>query len=153
MKFILLAISLFVASNGYAAILNGLYIYHDDSDEYRALKEKLKVAENESGETLLRLFKNNRKTAYHGYDKDEEVVYKAGDISKKDVSTKIGMTTDQVLNKTYWGKPENIYTTIDGNDKLELWKYEIHEYRYEVSESEGLLFFINGKLTHIIRFF
>lgn len=149
MKLILLAISLFFASNTYAAILNNLYIYDDDSKEARALKEELKVAKDKLAKQYLRLFKTNGKNVYRGYDKDE-IVYKVGDTSRKDVGAKIGMSTDQVLNKTYWGKPEGVYTDIDKNRKFELWTYEIHEERNGVTERAGLLFFIDGKLTYKI---
>ena len=81
------------------------------------------------------------------------MVYRVGDSSKKDVGTKIGMTKDQVINNSYWGKPDNIYTIIDGNDKLELWSYEIHGERNRISKIDGSLFFINGKLTHITPMF
>lgn len=147
MRFILLAISLFFANNTYAAVLNNLYIYHDDSNEIKVLKDELRIVKNESSEQNLIIFKNHRKTRYQRYAKDE-IVYKVGDTSKEDVGTKIGMSKDQVLNKSYWGKPENIYTATDGNDKIELWTYEIHGERNGALQRDGLLFFINGKLTH-----
>lgn len=147
MRFILLAISLFFASNTYAAILNDLYIYDDDSYEQRVLKERLKVAKDGLAEQYLKLFKTNRESAYSGYDKDE-VVYRVGDVSKKDVGAKIGMTMDQVLNETYWGKPESVYKDTNGNEKMELWIYEIHGERKGVTQRNGWLCFINGKLTH-----
>lgn len=57
------------------------------------------------------------------------------------------MSTDQVLNETYWGKLEGIYTDIDKNRKFELWTYEIREERNGVTGRAGLLFFIDGKLN------
>ena len=147
MRFILLAISLLFANNTYAAIVNNFYIYSDDSDKRRADKEEYRIAKDEIAQQQLMAFKENRKNGYQNFAKDE-VVYRVGDSSKKDVGTKIGMTTDQVINNSYWGKPDNIYTIIDGNDKLELWSYEIHGERNGIWKIDGSLFFINGKLTH-----
>lgn len=150
MRFIWLAVALFFASNSYAAISNNSYIYSDDSDELKTLKERVKKSEDELSEQYLRLFKINRAVNYDDYDKDE-VVYRAGDFSKKDVGAKIGMTREQVLNKSYWGRPENTYVDFDMNDKNELWVYQTYGERNGSSQRMGLLFFINGKLTHIIR--
>lgn len=150
MRFILLAISLFFAGNTYAAITNNSYIYSDDSSKKRELKERTKIAEDRLSDQYLMLFKNNRKANYDGYDKDE-VVYRVGDISKKDVGAKIGMSGEQILNRTYWGRPDNTYLDSDANNKLELWTYQIYGERNGVSQKTGLLFFINGKLTHIIN--
>jgi len=151
MRFILLAIFLLFTCNTYAVILNESYIYPEDDKELTALKEKLKISGSELGKSYLKLFKNNRESAYRGYDRDEEAVYRVGDTSKKDIGAKIGMSTDQVLNKSYWGKPDNKYTAIDANDKLELWTYKRYGYRKGTTKRTGLLFFINGKLTHIIN--
>lgn len=148
MRLILLAVSLFFASNTYAVILNDLYIYPDDSKDYRMLKEELRIAKNQLAEANLNIFKKNRKIGSARYNRDE-IVYAVGDTSKKDVGAKIGMTTEQILNKTYWGKPDNRYTVIDKNDKIELWTYERYGERYGASKSTGLLFFINERLTHI----
>lgn len=147
MRFILLAISLLFANTTYAAIVNNFYIYSDDSDKRRADKEEYRIAKDEIAQQQLMAFKKNRKNSYQHFAEDE-VVYRVGDSSKKDVGTKIGMTKDQVINNSYWGKPDNIYTIIDGNDKLELWSYEIHGERNRISKIDGSLFFINGKLTH-----
>lgn len=150
MRFVLLAVSLFFASNSYAAVINNSYIYPDDSEEHKTLKERLKKAEDGLSEQYIRLFKINRKDNYDGYDKDE-VVYRVGDFSKKDVGAKIGMTREQVLNKSYWGRPDNTYIDVDMKDKIELWTYQIYGERKGVTQRMGLLFFINGKLTHIVR--
>lgn len=154
MKFILLAVSLFFATNTYAVILNYLYIYPEDGDgilkeDLSIAKEELRIAKNKLGEANLNSFKENRKVGSGGYDKDE-VVYVVGDTSKKDVGAKIGMTTEQIINKTYWGKPDNRYAVIDRNEKIELWTYYIYGDRKGVSHQRtGHLFFVNGKLTHI----
>ena len=61
------------------------------------------------------------------------------------------MSGEQILNRTYWGRPDNTYLDSDANNKLELWTYQIYGERNGVSQKTGLLFFINGKLTHIIN--
>ena len=152
MKFILLVVSLFFASNTYAVIHNNLYIYQDDSSENRELKEKLRIAKSELAEANLGIFKKNRKIGSGVYDKDE-VVYAVGDISKKDVGAKIGMTKEQVINKTHWGKPDSIHTIIDRDSILDSWTYEIFGDRNGITQSTGTLYFINGKLTHRISGF
>lgn len=62
---------------------------------------------------------------------------------KRQLATKpdarIGMTTNQILNKSNWGKPNDINTTIDSSGKSEQWIYGNGEY----------LYFKNGKLTSI----
>lgn len=62
---------------------------------------------------------------------------------KRQLATKpdprIGMTTNQVLNKSNWGKPSDINTTIDSSGKSEQWVYGNGEY----------LYFKNDKLTSI----
>lgn len=154
MRFILLAVSLFFASNTYAAVINNLYIFHDDSDKRKLGKEEYRKAKIGMAEYALTAFKNDRKINYHSFAKfaKNEVVYRAGDINKKDVSAKIGMTKDQVI-KSYWGKPDDIYKTTEGDDKLELWVYEIHGERSGISKMDAKLYFINGKLTHRISEF
>lgn len=59
-------------------------------------------------------------------------------LSKKS-NARIGMTTDQVLNKTNWGKPKDINTTINAYGKFEQWVYGLSQY----------LYFTDGKLTSI----
>lgn len=146
MKFILLAVSMFFAGNTYAGIINDHYIYQDDSNEIRVLKEKIGMLKNKAAESNLMAFKRHR-SSYQRYAKDE-VVYMVGDTSKKDVGAKIGMTKEQVLNKTHWGKPETIHTIIDGGDIFDSWTYDIFGDRNGITQSTGSLYFINGKLTH-----
>lgn len=54
-------------------------------------------------------------------------------------NVRIGMTTDQVLNKTNWGRPKDINTTINAHGKFEQWVYGLSQY----------LYFTNGKLASI----
>lgn len=146
MRFILLAISIFFASNTYAAVFHKLYVYPDDSNEFKVLKEKLAIQRNRLAKAYLMLFKTNRKAL----SDEDEVVYKVGDISKKDISAKIGMSTEQVLNDTYWGKPDSRHTDTYANDKIELWIYDMYGERNQLSSINGFLFFVNGRLTHRI---
>lgn len=43
-----------------------------------------------------------------------------------DIGAKIGMTKNQVLTKTHWGKPDYINTTTDEIGKIEQWIYGNH---------------------------
>ena len=151
MKFILLAISLFFAGNTYAAIINDLYVYQEDSNEIRMLKEELEVLKSEAAELNLIGYKTHR-VGYQRYAKDE-VVYRVGDTRKKEVGAKIGMSKEQVMNETHWGKPDRIHTIIDRDSILDSWTYEIFGDRNGITQSTGTLYFINGKLTHRISGF
>lgn len=57
----------------------------------------------------------------------------------KKPDAKIGMTKEQVLNNTNWGKPKYVNTTINAYGTREQWVYETYQY----------LYFNNGKLTSI----
>lgn len=150
MKFILLTIFLCIAGNTYAVINDESYIYSNESDEISLYKEQLKTAKDRTAEARINLFQNHRKVALSSFDKSE-VVYRVGDITKKDIGAKIGMSKDQVLNKSYWGKPDKINTALDESGKIELWTYEIHGERKITTKTTAFLFFIDGKLTHIVR--
>jgi hypothetical protein len=54
-------------------------------------------------------------------------------------SARIGMTKEQVINDTEWGKPEKINATTTVNGTSEQWRYF----------GGGYLYFVNGKLTAI----
>lgn len=54
-------------------------------------------------------------------------------------SARIGMTSKQVIDKTYWGPPESINTTTSGKIVSEQWVYPNYQY----------LYFENGKLVTI----
>ncbi|MBU5618082.1 hypothetical protein KPY62_13475 [Psychrobacter sp. TAE2020] len=147
MRFIILTISLLVASNTYAAIDNYRYIYQDDGNKISLLKEELRVAKSELAEGNLEIFSREIKNNYQHYAKDE-IVYIVGDTSKKDVGAKIGMTKDQVINKTHWGEPDGIHTITDDSDVLDSWTYDIFGDRNGITQSTGTLYFLNGKLIH-----
>lgn len=67
------------------------------------------------------------------YKKEEE---KRRLLAKKP-DAQIGMSKNQVLNNTNWGKPKDINTTIDASGRSEQWIYGNQKY----------LYFKNGKLT------
>ena len=54
-------------------------------------------------------------------------------------SARIGMTKDQVINDTEWGKPEKVNTTTTASGNTEQWRYF----------GGGYLYFTNGRLTAI----
>ncbi|SNT71050.1 hypothetical protein [Psychrobacter sp. LV10R520-6] len=139
MKFILLAISLLIASNGYAEINDNHYIYINDNDEEKSNKEELATLKNETARLNLKNLQESRKKKPLTHDKSE-VVFKVGDASKRDVGAKIGMTQNQVLDKTYWGKPDITRAITDEYGKLDLWSYDYH----------GFLLFDNDKLIKIL---
>ena len=47
------------------------------------------------------------------------------------------MTTNQILTKTYWGKPDYINTTTDELGKLEQWVYS-NQVKYLVFDNDKL---------------
>lgn len=75
-----------------------------------------------SGENLLLghlgIFKLDRRMGILVPQKDE-ILLKKG----IDTGAKMGMTKNQVLAKTHWGKPDYINTTTDELGKIEQWIY------------------------------
>lgn len=138
MRFIFLAVSLLVASNSYAEINKDYYIYTSDSNEVKKNKEKLMVAKAKLAKQYLKNAQESRKKSplIHG---KSEVVFKVGDAIKKDVGAKIGMTPNQISEKTYWGKPEITNSITDEYGKLEWWYYDHY----------GNLLFDNDKLIRV----
>lgn len=148
MRLIFLGLSLFIVSNTYAAMDTNDYIYSYDSNEMITAKKKLYNSENKYGETVLETLRIN-KNMLDKYDKSEKAVYKVNDISKKDVSVKIGMSKEQVLSETYWGKPDKTYKNINKYDSLELWTYEVFGSSLS-SRRMPMLVFRNNILAYII---
>ena len=68
----------------------------------------------------------------------QEVLERQRELAKKP-NVRIGMSTNQVLHNSNWGKPDEINTTIDTYGKFEQWIYGGGNY----------LYFTNGKLTSI----
>lgn len=142
MRFILLALSLLIASNSHAGINESDYIYEDDDQEIISAKEKLKETREIGEKVKFRNAKNIRRKGKLSAltTVTNENVYRVGDNSKHNVGAKIGMTPQQVLN-TYWGKPDFITKDIDELGSFEQWSYTYY----------GTLFFENEKLTSILR--
>lgn len=148
MRFILLGLSLFIVSNTYAAMHTDDYIYSYDSKEMATEKKKLYDTENEYGKTVLETLRRN-KNMLNDYEKSEKAVYKVNDISKKDVSVKIGMSKEQVLSETYWGKPDKTYKNFNKYDRLELWTYDVFG-SSSPSRVMAMLVFRNNILAYIM---
>ena len=138
MRFILLAAFLLTASNSYAEINKSYYIFTSDSNELKLAKEELKIARDRTRQigrmNFLNGWRNGRITS-----SKSETVYKVGDKEKIDIGAKIGMSKEEVLNKTYWGKPDNSSLITDSYGKLESWNYD----------NNGTLFFENDYLIDI----
>jgi len=115
--------------------------------EVQALKEEYRVLANEGAKLNLKSFQKQRKEkkGVLGSNESEEI-YRIGNSfdSNIDVGAKIGMTTDQVLSKTYWGKPDHTHEVMDEYGKLESWIYEHDRGSYS-------LYFDNGKLIRIFK--
>lgn len=70
--------------------------------------------------TYLQTFQTNRRMKSLVPEKSETVFRNGNNI---DVGAKMGMTPNQVLIKTHWGKPEYTNVTTDELGKLEQWIY------------------------------
>lgn len=113
--------------------------------EMQALKDDLKIAEGELAEENLKAYQNKRKRqkgVLTPSDSEELFTLPMDYRDSIDVGAKIGMTKEQVLKKTYWGKPEHVHEVIDEYGKLESWAY---------SNDRGTqyLYFNNNKLIII----
>lgn len=70
--------------------------------------------------TYLQVYQTNRRMKALVPEKSE-IVFRNG--NNVDVGAKIGMTPNQVLTKTHWGKPQYTNVTTDELGKLEQWIY------------------------------
>ena len=70
--------------------------------------------------TYLQVYQTNRRMKALVPEKSETVFRNGNNI---DVGAKIGMTPNQVLTKTHWGKPQYTNVTTDELGKLEQWIY------------------------------
>lgn len=87
--------------------------------------------------TYLQLYQTNRRMKALVPEKSE-TVFRNG--SKIDIGAKMGMTPNQVLTKTHWGKPQYTNVTTDELGKLEQWIY---------GDYVNFLIFDNDKLISI----
>lgn len=113
--------------------------------EMQALKDDLKIAKGKLAEQNLKNTQKERKRkkgVLTASDSEEIFTLPMDYRDSVDIGAKIGMTKEQVLNKTHWGKPEHIHEVIDEYGKLESWAY---------SDDRGTqyLYFNNNKLIRI----
>lgn len=107
--------------------------------------EELRLAEEETRVLIEDIEKHNLKILTESRRKgtltpDESQIILESDMNGiVDVGAKIGMTHNQVLKNTYWGKADRTYTITDEYGKLDYWSYE----------SYGGLYFDNDKLIKI----
>lgn len=87
--------------------------------------------------TYLQIYQTNRRMKSLVPEKSETVFRNGNNI---DVGAKIGMTPNQVLTKTHWGKPQYTNVTTDEMGKLEQWIY---------GDYVNFLIFDNDKLISI----
>lgn len=109
-------------------------------DEITVAKKKLMEARKKLAEQHLKNIQIKREKGV-SVSNEDEIVYKVGDTSEKDVGAKIGMTKKQVINQTHWGleNPDYIHKVDDRYGELEQWYYQ----------DNGALYFDNGKLSSI----
>lgn len=115
---------LFISSNLYADTFDSkMYIYKDEDG-----KVQLKRVDIEKdSQNQLKIDPSI-----------EEMARKKAELAKKP-DARIGMTANEVLNHTHWGKPEDIRTTVNAQGKFEQWVYSFSRY----------LYFKNGRLISI----
>ncbi|WP_218830299.1 DUF2845 domain-containing protein [Psychrobacter sp. JB193] len=77
-------------------------------------------------------------TYYEDTDEGKQEAAYQAQLAKKPAAA-IGMTKEQVRNKTNWGEPNDINTTTNKYGTHEQWVYDDYQY----------LYFDNGKLTTI----
>lgn len=93
------------------------------NDKRAMLAAQLRRAKDASATTYLQIYQTNRRMKSLVPDKSE-IVFRNG--NNVDVGAKIGMTPNQVLTKTHWGKPQYTNVTTDELGKLEQWIYGDH---------------------------
>lgn len=99
------------------------------------LAAETRKLEEQYATTILQMFKINRRIENSTLG-NNETVFRNG--SKVDVGAKMGMSTNQVLTKTYWGKPDYINTTTDELGKLEQWVYS-NQVKYLIFDNDKLV--------------
>ena len=94
--------------------------------------EELRLAEEETRVLIEDIEKHNLKILTESRRKgtltpDESQIILESDMNGiVDVGAKIGMTHNQVLKNTYWGKADRTYTITDEYGKLDYWSYGDH---------------------------
>ena len=125
------------------------------SDKENYTNSDIGIYKSVNGQTLLRVNPNSRvneaikKMQKETNDRYNDLMQKFEEerqkkrnyeiqLAKKP-NAKIGMTKDKIVNKSNWGEPDDINTTIDSYGTFEQWVYGSSQY----------LYFKNGKLTSI----
>ena len=94
---------------------------HYGDDKEAMLDAIIRLASERSLVAGLSVFQLDRRIGTHIPQKDE-ILLKNG----IDVGAKMGMSKDQVLARTHWGKPNYINSTTDELGKIEQWIYGNH---------------------------
>ena len=113
--------------------------------EIQALKNDIKIARSGLAKQNLKNTQEERKRqkgVLTPTKSEVALTVSIDSIYSVDVGAKIGMTKEEVLNKTYWGKPNDTHEVTDEYGKLESWSY---------SNDRGTqyLFFDNNRLIRV----
>lgn len=119
------------------------------------LGQEIKPIPKTSKEALAQCEEDNKRLGRNDNCRDDFVYKTMADTEKRNASeasaraatraqaakpgVKIGMTQEDVLMKTHWGKPHSINRTTTASGTSEQWVYGSGNY----------LYFTNGKLTAI----
>lgn len=130
--------------DGFVRYINAIYFRVDDATSESSLKRGclFDITPDELNVRLAKL-DSERKKAQQDFEAEiavanEKERKRIAEIAKRP-SARIGMTAKEVVNKTNWGKPEQINRTITADGVAEQWVYGEGEY----------LYFRNGRLTAI----
>lgn len=110
----------------------------DGAEDIRLIKEEIRLVKYKIEKHNLKMYTEWRKNGTLTPDKSQIILH-VGNNGIVDTGAKIGMSHDQVLKNTYWGKADTTHTITDEYGKLDYWSYE----RY------GSLVFDNDKLIRI----
>ena len=108
------------------------------AEERRLVEEETRVLIERIEKHNLKMYAESRKKGTLNPD-ESQIILESDMNGIVDVGAKIGMTPNQVLKNTYWGKADRTHTITDEYGKLDYWSYE----RY------GALVFDNDKLIAI----
>ena len=110
----------------------------DMAEELRLAEEEIIIAKSSLEKHNLKMYSEWRKRGTLTLH-ESQIILSDGKNGLVDVGAKIGMSHNQVLKNTYWGKADRTHTITDEYGKLDYWSYE----RY------GALVFDNDKLIAI----
>lgn len=110
----------------------------DMAEELRLAEEKLIIAKSKLEKHNLKMYSEWRKRGTLT-PHESQIILSDGKNGLVDVGAKIGMSHNQVLKNTYWGKADRTHTITDEYGKLDYWSYEYY----------GALVFDNNKLIAI----